>query len=92
MPKLARGFLIVCAKAGSERRTGLHYWRTLLQVLARNPAAIDVVVNLAAMYLHFSKQSRYVVGALDRAARRIHEVGEDRYNMMMLAGQFPKAV
>jgi radical SAM superfamily enzyme YgiQ (UPF0313 family) len=87
--KLARGLLRVTAKAGFNRRSGLLYWKTLLRVLLQNPAALDVVVNMAAMYLHFARQSRYVVGTLEATADRIDAFGEDRYNAMMLAGAHP---
>lgn len=88
--KLARGFVRVCIKAGFNHRTGKLYWKTLFLVLARNPVAIDAAVNLAAMYLHFVKQSHYVIGALERAARHVRRVGEERYNTVMVAG--PAAV
>lgn len=84
--KLARGFLRVSARAGRNRRTGLLYWKTLLRVLVKNPAALDVVVNLAAMYLHLAEQSRYAIGKLEKTAGRISAFGEARYNAMMLAG------
>jgi len=84
--RLARGFFRASAKAGFSRRSGLLYWKTLLRVLFKNPAALDVVVNLAAMYLHFARQSRYVVGTLEATADRVSAFGEDRYNAMMLAG------
>jgi len=87
--KLGLAFLRVCRRAGFNRRYGRLYWKTLVQVLFRNPAAIDVVVNLAAMYLHFSKQSEYVVGALDAAAEHIRTFGEDRYNALMVCSSGP---
>jgi radical SAM superfamily enzyme YgiQ (UPF0313 family) len=89
--RLVRGFLRVCRAAGFNRRYGLLYWKTLGQVLLKNPRAFDVAVNLAAMYLHFSRQSEYVVGALDEAAERIRVLGESRYNRMMVAGTVPTA-
>jgi radical SAM superfamily enzyme YgiQ (UPF0313 family) len=85
--RLLRGFARVCRKAGLNRRYGLLYWRTLFEVMLRNPRAFDVAVNLAAMYLHFSRQSRYVVDALDAAAERIRVLGEARYNELMVAGR-----
>ncbi len=85
--RLLRGFARVCRAAGFNRRYGLLYWKTLAQVLVKNPRAFDVAVNLAAMYLHFSRQSEYVVGALDAAAERVRVMGEDRYNEMMVAGR-----
>jgi len=88
--RLARGFVRVSVKAGFSRRTGLLYWKTLLRVLPKNPAALDVVVNLAAMYLHFDGQSRYAAGAFEKTAERIGALGEDRYNAMMLAAAVPR--
>jgi radical SAM superfamily enzyme YgiQ (UPF0313 family) len=87
--RLARGFVRVSLKAGFNRRTGRLYWQTLFLVLMRNPAAIDAAVNLAAMYLHFAKQSYYVVGVLEKAARHVRRVGEAHYNAAMVAGTAP---
>ena len=63
------------------------YWKTLFLTLADNPAAIDAAVNLAAMYLHFEKQSYYVIGVLEQATRRIRRIGEDRFNAANVAGK-----
>ena len=87
--KLALGFVRLSAKAGFSRQTGLLYWRALLRVLAKNPAAIDVVANMAAIYLHFAKQSRYVVRALDAAARDVRPVSDERSYELMTAGTPP---
>ena len=76
--RLALGFVRLSAKAGLSRQTGLLYWKALLRVLVKNPAAIDVVANMAAIYLHFAKQSRYVVGTLDAAAEHIRPAGKGR--------------
>ena len=84
--KLALGFLRVCRKAGFNLRTGQLYWETLFQVMQRNPRALDAAVNLAAMYLHFAKQSHYVVESLKRAAAHVERVGEEQYNRLMVAG------
>ncbi|MBN2537500.1 B12-binding domain-containing radical SAM protein, partial [candidate division WOR-3 bacterium] len=88
--KLARALVRVSVKAGFSRRSGLLYWKTLLRVLLKNPAALDVVVNLAAMYLHFDGQSRYAAGGFEKAAERVGALGEDRYNAMMLAAAVPR--
>ena len=58
----------------------------LFLVLMRNPAAIDAAASLAALYLHFAKQSYYVTGVLEKAARHVRRVGEERYNAQMVAG------
>jgi hypothetical protein len=84
--KMARAFARVSIKAGFNERTWKLYWKTLFLVLARNPVALDAAVNLAAMYLHFAKQSYYVVCVLEKAARHVRRVGEERYNRAMVAG------
>jgi hypothetical protein len=87
--KLALGFVRLSAKAGFSRQTGLLYWRALLRVLVKNPAAIDVVANMAAIYLHFAKQSRYVVRTLDAAARDVRPVSGERSHELVTAGTPP---
>ena len=87
--KLTLGFVRLSARAGFSRQTGLLYWRALLRVFVKNPAAIDVVANMAAIYLHFARQSRYVVRALDTAAERIRSAGEERRTAPMTAGTTP---
>jgi len=83
---LARAFVRLSLKAGFHHRTGRLYWKTLVLVLVRNPPAIDAAASLAALYLHFGKQSYYVTGVLEKTARRVRRVGEERYNATMIAG------
>jgi len=84
--RLASAFVRLSAKAGFNHRTGKLYWKTLFLVLMRNPAALEAAASLAAMYLHFARQSYYVTGVLEKAARRVRRVGEERYNAAMVAG------
>jgi len=46
---------------GFNKTTGWLYWKTCLRVIAKNPRAIEATINLAAMYIHFYKQSKFVV-------------------------------
>jgi radical SAM superfamily enzyme YgiQ (UPF0313 family) len=87
--RLARAFVRLSMKAGFNHRTGKLYWKTLVLVLVRNPAAIDAAASLAALYLHFSKQSFYAIGVLEKAARHVRRVGEEHYNAQMVAGPAP---
>jgi radical SAM superfamily enzyme YgiQ (UPF0313 family) len=84
--RMGLAFTKVCLKAGFNRRTWRLYWDLLFEVLKRNPRAIDAAVNLAAMYLHFARQSYYVVGALERAVVDVKAVGEEKFNETMVAG------
>jgi len=90
--RLARAFVLLSLKAGTHHRTGRLYWKTLFLVLMRNRAALDAAASLAALYIHFAKQSFYVTGMLEKAARHVRRVGEERYNKMMVAGSRPGPV
>jgi hypothetical protein len=84
--KLARAFLRLSARAGLILRTGPLYWKTLLTVLAANPKAIQATVSMAALYIHFGKQSEFVVDLLERKVAEIEQCGEADYNAQMIAG------
>ena len=84
--KLAWGFLRVSARAGFNLRTGLLYWKTLLQVLVRNPKALEAAVSMAALYVHYARQSEFVIHTLEHKIARIEGCGEESYNQSMLAG------
>ncbi len=83
--RLVRGFLKVCAKAGTSQSSGLLYWKTLLSVLFKNPKALEATINLAAMYVHFSKQAAYVIDTLNQNTKHVENLGEERYNDAMLS-------
>jgi hypothetical protein len=83
-PKLASAFLKVSIKAGFSRRTGRLYWLTLFRVLVRNPRAVEAVVNLAAMYVHFSRQSEFVIRTLEGKVAEVESLGEESYNQRMI--------
>jgi hypothetical protein len=85
--KQVRSFVKACAQVGTDRRAGLLYWKTLAKVLLTNPAALEAVVSLAVMYIHFSKQAEFVVDLLVKQAAYIKDVGEENYNRLMLVGQ-----
>jgi len=82
--KLGWAFLKVSAKAGFNKRTGYLYWMTLLKTLMRNPKAVEAVVNLAAIYIHFSKQSEFVIQMLKDKIAYVDSYGEENYNKMMI--------
>ncbi|MBN1918510.1 MAG: B12-binding domain-containing radical SAM protein [Verrucomicrobia bacterium] len=75
--RAARSFLRLCAKTAFRRRTGPLFWRLLVKVLLRNPRAAESAVNLAAMFIHFEKQCRFIVENAGRRLAQIEEHGEE---------------
>jgi hypothetical protein len=81
----ARAFLEVCRQVGLSRRTGLLYWKTLLKVLVRNPGAVGVVVSMAALYTHYSRQAEFVIRMQEERVKYVRSYGEKAYNEMKIA-------
>jgi radical SAM superfamily enzyme YgiQ (UPF0313 family) len=83
--KMARAFLRICYKAGMNRTTGILFWKMLFTVLLRNPKAISQVASFAALYLHFARHSRFVIDLTKEKIAEVEELGEVRYNTLMLS-------
>jgi hypothetical protein len=78
--KMVIVFFRVCIKVGFSRITGLLYWKMLFTILIKNPKAIEAAVNLAAMYIHFHKQSKYIIEHTLKEINYIKNLGEMSYN------------
>ena len=76
-------FLKVCLKVGFNKTTGWLYWKTLFIVILKNPKAIEAMVNLAAMYIHFYKQSKFIIDLTTSEIKRIESYGEDNFHQLM---------
>ncbi len=86
--KTSVSFMKVCAKLGFNRTTGWLYWKMILTVLFKNPKALEASINLSAMFIHFYKQSRFVVELTKQKINYIKSYGEEKYNKDMLEPQF----
>jgi len=83
MLKSVKALLKVCLKAGFNKTTGWFYWKTLLTVISKNPKAIEAAVNLSAMFIHFHKQSKFIIDLTNDEIRSIESWGEQKYNLLM---------
>jgi radical SAM superfamily enzyme YgiQ (UPF0313 family) len=57
-------FLKIVLRLGLRPSTAYYYWRNLLTVLFTRLSALETVVNLMAMYLHFHRQTQFVAGVM----------------------------
>jgi len=64
--RYGRAFLRIVVKLGLRPSTAYYFWRNLLVVLFTRVSAIETVVNLMAMYLHFGPQTEFVSGVMAR--------------------------
>jgi radical SAM superfamily enzyme YgiQ (UPF0313 family) len=59
-------FLHVVVRLGLRPSTAYYFWRNLMAILCTRPSALETVVNLMAMYLHFGPQTEFVSGVMAR--------------------------
>lgn len=84
--KRAGTFLKLCAKIGFNKTTGWLYWKTLLTIGLKNPKAIEATVNLAAMFIHFQKHSRFNIDLTNKEIESLESIGEWNFNHGMRQG------
>jgi radical SAM superfamily enzyme YgiQ (UPF0313 family) len=82
--KNIKAFLKVCRIAGFNKTTGWLYWKALLTVTLKNPRAIEATVNLAAMFIHFHKQSQFIIELTNREIADIERNGTDEYDQLIM--------
>jgi hypothetical protein len=82
-----RSFLRVCRIAGFSRETGWLYWKMVVTVIFRNPKGIEAAVNLAAMFIHFSKQKEYIVSVTRKMIADIEKTGEDAFYARLMGSK-----
>lgn len=83
MLKSLKAFSLVCLKVGFNKTTGWLYWKTLFTVISKNPKAIEAAVNLAAMFIHFQKQSKFINDLTINEIKIIESYGEEEYHRLM---------
>ena len=71
MGKTIRAFSRVCRKVGFRKTTGWLYWKMLFTVLIKNPRALGPAVNLVAMFIHFNKQSKFIIRHTNKKIKTI---------------------
>jgi radical SAM superfamily enzyme YgiQ (UPF0313 family) len=84
MLKTGQAFSRLCAKVGFNKTTGWLFWKMLLTIIFKNPKAIEAAVNLAAMYMHFSSQSKFIVDLTNEEIKSIEICEEQKHDQLML--------
>ena len=52
-------------RLGLARETAWIFWRTVLKIAATRPRNLELSLELVALYLHFRKQTRFVLAGLE---------------------------
>ncbi|HSB71481.1 MAG TPA: B12-binding domain-containing radical SAM protein [Candidatus Methylomirabilis sp.] len=72
-------------RLGFGRGTAWEFWRTVLAVLMTRPRNFEAAVHLMALFLHFRRQTRFVLDGLDRRIAR-HEAEPQEPSCRSMAG------
>ena len=81
--KSLNAFSKVSIKAGLNKATGGLYWKTLFNVLFKNPKGVEAAVNMAAMFIHFQKQSEFIIDLTEKEIESLLSFGEHKFNQAM---------
>ena len=57
---------IVVWQLGFASATAWYFWRNVLLVLATRPGNFEATVHLMALFIHFDRQTRFVLDGLER--------------------------
>src|SRR5436190_11529682 len=57
---------IVVWQLGFASATAWYFWRNVLLVLATRPGNFEATIHLMALYIHFDRQTRFVLDGLER--------------------------
>ena len=69
----ARALIRLIKRLGFRPSTAYYFWRNTLVILLVRPSALEEVVNLMAMYIHFHKQSEYIIELMTRSSQNVGE-------------------
>jgi hypothetical protein len=87
--KTLKTFLKLSIKLGFDKPTGRTYWKMLFTVLFKNPGGIEPAVNLAAMFIHFHKQSEFIIELVSKDIENIENFQEMAYRQSAVRKHTP---
>jgi radical SAM superfamily enzyme YgiQ (UPF0313 family) len=76
-------------RLGFARETAWYFWRNLLKILGARPKNFEAAVHLMALFLHFRKQTRFVLDGIERKIARLREESKGRE---LKSGRFRLAI
>jgi hypothetical protein len=88
--KTGKTFVKLSRQLGKNRLAAWPYYKMLLTVLFSNPRGIEPAVNLSAMFIHFNKQSKFIIDHITREIEMLESGQEDKSEMYERDFYFPK--
>ncbi len=82
--KIGLAFVKLSHQLGKNRSTAWPYYKMLLTVLFRNPKAIEPAINLSAMFIHFYKQSQFIINHITQEIEAVESRHLEEKSEMVL--------
>ncbi len=79
-----KAFIKLVAKLGFRKSAAFYFWRNIFCLLFSNPKALEAMVNLMAMFIHFSKETKFITNIMNEKIRKIEEIGEANFYKELL--------
>lgn len=67
--RVTRSLLKLVYRLGLRPATFYYFWRNMAVIVFTRPSSTEEVANLMAMYIHFRKQTKYIVNLMSRNIR-----------------------
>jgi len=67
--KVTHSLLRLIYRLGLRPATFYYFWRNMVAIIFTRPSSTEEVANLMAMYIHFRKQTKYIVKLMNRNVR-----------------------
>jgi len=87
---MATAFIKLSFQMGHNRSTAWPYYKMLLKVLFKNPRGLESAANLAAMFIHFSKQSQFIIKHINQKIEAIQSRMKKKSRTVLKAQYIPK--
>ena len=88
--KTANAFVKLSLKLLKSRSTAWPYFKMILTIFHKKPNEIEAAVNLAAMFIHFNKQSKFIIKHINHEIEAIKSHHEEKSEMVKRDYYIPK--
>jgi len=78
-------------RLGFGRETAWYFWRNVFRILGIRPKNFEAAVHLMALFLHFRKQTRFVLDGLERKIARLQAEPKEALEPRPAASRFAEA-
>ena len=79
--KAMRSLLKLTIILGIRPFTSYYFWRNILVILLTRPSSVEDVVSLMAMYIHFHKQTGYIIKLMNANLKNIPSIEIESQNL-----------